>query len=74
MITRADRTNEIPPETLEHRDEDRYVSPSYLARMWGVHINTVYREIRKGALPHTRIGGQLRVRWLDVRRYGRPAD
>lgn len=56
-------------------DQERYVSPSYLARFWDVHINTVYRDIQKGALPACRLpGGQLRIRWVDARRYGRPIE
>lgn len=65
---------------LEKRDGDvealdSYVSPSRLARHWGVHIETVYRDIRKGALRASRLpGGQLRIRWIDARRYGRPIE
>jgi predicted site-specific integrase-resolvase len=61
-----------PPAT---HDDQRYVTPSYLARFWSVHVNTVYRDIRKGALRAFRMpGGQLRVRWIDARRYGRPCE
>jgi len=52
-----------------------YVSPSRLARHWGVHVNTVYRDIRKGALRASRLpGGQFRIKWIDARRYGRPTE
>jgi excisionase family DNA binding protein len=52
-----------------------FVSPSRLARHWGVHINTVYRDIRKGALPASRLpGGQFRIRISDARAYGRPVE
>jgi excisionase family DNA binding protein len=55
--------------------EGAYVSPSRLARHWGVHINTVYRDIRKGALKASRLpGGQFRIRMSDARAYGRPVE
>jgi len=64
-----------------HRDRDdeqaerRYVSPAYLARYWGVSLVTVYRDIRKGALPVSRLpGGQFRIAIDDARRYGRPIE
>jgi excisionase family DNA binding protein len=51
------------------------VTPSRLARFWGVHVNTVYRDISKGALRAYRLpGGQIRVRNSDARRYGRPIE
>jgi predicted site-specific integrase-resolvase len=54
---------------------DRTVSPGRLAAFWSVHPNTVYRDIRKGALKAYRLpGGQLRVRMSDARRYGRPVE
>jgi excisionase family DNA binding protein len=56
-------------------DPTRYVSPSYLARYWDVHVNTIYRDIRKGALPASRLpGGQFRIAIDDARRYGRPVE
>jgi excisionase family DNA binding protein len=56
-------------------DEAPPVSPSRLAEHWGVHVNTVYRDIRKGALRAFRLpGGRFRIRWEDARRYGRPLD
>jgi len=57
------------------RDDRMYVSPTYLARYWQVHVNTVYRDIRKGALPASRLpGGQFRIAIDDARRYGRPIE
>jgi excisionase family DNA binding protein len=58
------------------QEQERFVSPSYLARYWGVHVDTVYRDIRKGALPAYRVGsgGQLRISMADARRYGRPVE
>jgi excisionase family DNA binding protein len=53
----------------------RTVSPTWLAHFWNVHLNTVYRDIRKGALKAYRLpGGQLRVTMADARKYGRPID
>jgi excisionase family DNA binding protein len=67
----------IQPDPLirRERDDSAFVSPSRLARHWGVHINTIYRDIRKGALPASRMpGGQFRIRITDARRYGRPIE
>lgn len=80
-----DRRDEIAVERLsamawitkqgDDEREERYVSPSFLARYWGVHLNTVYRDIRKGALPASRLpGGQFRIAIDDARRYGRPIE
>jgi excisionase family DNA binding protein len=56
--------------------EGPHVSPSRLADYWGVHINTIYRDIRKGALRAFRVGSgrQFRIRTSDARRYGRPIE
>jgi len=52
---------------------DVHVSPEQLASFWGVHVNKVYRDIRKGALRAFRIpSGRWRIRRDDMRRYGRP--
>jgi excisionase family DNA binding protein len=54
---------------------ERHVSPSWLAHHWQVHIDTIYRDIRKGALPAFRLpGGQLRIKWSDAKKYGRPIE
>jgi excisionase family DNA binding protein len=78
MITRADSNHQVSPEALSHRgrDEGPHVSPSRLAEYWGVSVDTVYRDIRKGALPAFRVGssGQFRIRLSDARRYGRPVE
>lgn len=58
-------------------DEDSpRLSIADLARYWNVHPNTVYRDVRKGALPAFRVGagGQFRIRPSDARRYGRPVE
>jgi hypothetical protein len=69
--TRADRRSQARGG---RRDGD-HVSPTWLAEHWGVHPNTVYRDIRKGALPAFRMpGGQLRVLLADAKRYGRPVE
>lgn len=53
----------------------RTMSPVQLAAFWTVHPNTVYRDIRKGALKAYRLpGGQLRVLVSDARKYGRPIE
>lgn len=53
----------------------RTVTVSWLARFWSVHENTIYRDIRKGALRAYRLpGGQLRIRVSDANRYGRPTE
>lgn len=58
------------------RDEEAPVlSPSRLASDWGVHVNTVYRDIRKGALKAFRLpSGRFRIRRDDALRYGRPFE
>ena len=64
------------PVRQEQQAPAPHVSPRRLANYWGVHVNTVYRDIRKGALPAFRVGsgGQFRIRWIDARRYGRPVE
>lgn len=70
--------NMIQPGTLEERTEDAIgpsVSPARLANYWGVHVRTVYRDIAKGALKAFRLpGGQIRIKTMDARRYGRPIE
>lgn len=57
-------------------DPGYYVTVTDLARYWKVSVDTVYRDIRKGALRAYRVGssGKIRVRLEDARRYGRPAE
>lgn len=83
MITRADRTNDIPPGALEHRSEavagesaiGPSWSPSQVARYWGVSPRTIHRDIGKGALKAYRLpSGHLRIRLTDARRYGKPIE
>lgn len=77
MITRSAEDNAVRPESLAHRggDEGEHVSPSRLARHWGVHVDTIYRDIRKGALRAFRLpSGQIRIRRSDAQKYGRPVE
>jgi hypothetical protein len=88
MIPKADHDGMIRTRTLENREQERsapavvvrhdeaaYISPSRLARHWGVSITTVRRDIGKGALRASRLpGGQLRISMADARRYGRPIE
>lgn len=77
MITRSADDNQVRPESLSHRERDEgpHVSPSRLARHWGVHIDTIYRDIRKGALRAFRLpSGQIRIRRTDAQKYGRPVE
>jgi excisionase family DNA binding protein len=76
MITRAGEDTQARPEQLAQHaaDDGPHVSPSYLARFWGVSLNTIYRDIRKGALPAFRVRGQFRIRLSVARRYGRPVE
>ena len=68
--------------TSDRRSEPRggrrsgdYVSVTWLADFWGVHPNTVYRDIRKGALKACQLpGGAFRILLADAHRYGRPVE
>jgi predicted site-specific integrase-resolvase len=70
----------INPSDLQNRAvtgpvESDVVSPSRLAADWGVHVKTVYRDIRKGALRAFRLpSGRVRIRRDDARSYGRPIE
>ena len=56
-------------------EESGAVSPSRLAREWDVSVDTVYRDIRKGALRAFRLpSGRVRIRRDDALRYGRPYE
>lgn len=51
------------------------ISPARLAAQWGVNVQTIYRDIRKGALRAYRLpGGDLRIRIRDARAYGKPVE
>jgi predicted site-specific integrase-resolvase len=71
----------INPSTLQNRavlgpdDDAPCLSPRELADHWGVHPQTVYRDLRKGALRGFLLpGGRIRIRPSDARRYGRPIE
>jgi len=57
-------------------DPGYYVTVTDLARYWKVSVDTVYRDIKKGALRAYRVGssGKIRVRLEDARQYGRPEE
>ena len=57
-------------------DSDHYVTVTELARYWKVSVDTVYRDIKKGALRAYRVGssGKIRVRVEDALQYGHPVD
>jgi len=59
----------------QSEDSAPTVSPARLAAYWGVSVRTIYRDVRKGALPAFRLpGGDIRIRVRDARRYGRPIE
>lgn len=61
------------PGELDARQ--RTVSVEWLARFWDVHPNTIYRDIRKGALKSFRLpSGRIRVLVADAKLYGRPSE
>lgn len=66
----------MSPQQEDWEAEERpYLSPAQLAQHWGVHVETVRRDIRKGALPAYRLpGGEIRISVSDARRYGKPHD
>lgn len=68
----------VRPGVLAERSEEAMgpnVSPGRLASYWGVSVDTVYRDIAKGALRAYRLpGGTIRIRTSDARRYGRPIE
>lgn len=47
--------------------DDPLLKPKEAATILGVSVETIHRWIRKGAIPHVRIGSSLRKR-LRVRR------
>ena len=64
----------------ERREHDRrksqpFITVTELAGYWNVSVDTVYRDINKGALRAYRVGsaGTIRVSTQDARQYGRPS-
>jgi excisionase family DNA binding protein len=54
------KEDDRPPAVLDAR-----AAAAYLA----VHSETLYRLVRAGQLPHTRVGRALRFRLVDLERY-----
>lgn len=51
------------------------VTVAELAAHWKVSLRTIYRDIRKGALPAYRTpGGTVRIKMEDASAYGRPVE
>ena len=68
-------TSDRRAEPRSGRRSGDYVSVTWLASFWGVHPNTVYRDIGKGALKAYRLpSGVLRILLADAHRYGRPVE
>lgn len=66
------RTPEISDLSTYRR---RYVTPMQLADYIGITRRTIYHHIDKGALAVVRIGGVLRIRTTEARRYaGEPSS
>ena len=51
-----------------------HVRVEELAEYWCVSVDTIYRDIRKGALPALRVGSTrlLRIPTEAARKYGQP--
>lgn len=50
-------------------DPERLLTLEAVAARWGVSTKTVKRTIKRGDLPHVRIGNQIRLRPDDVLKY-----
>jgi excisionase family DNA binding protein len=53
----------------ENRGVDECVSLSRAARILGVCVRTVRREIQRRELPAFRVGRSLRIKMSELRRY-----
>lgn len=74
-MIQSPRNMSVQPEQLRHRESNSHISPEELAAYWHVHVHTIYRDIRKGALRAFKLpSGRLRIRPDDARRYGRPIE
>jgi excisionase family DNA binding protein len=51
-----------------------FVTPAQLARYLDVHPQTIYRQIRKGALRVVRVGRVIRIRLADAVKYVQPRE
>ena len=58
----------------DRRKSQAFITVTELATYWNVSVDTVYRDIAKGALRAYRVGsaGTIRVRTEDARSYGCP--
>jgi excisionase family DNA binding protein len=63
----------VPPD---HSSASRLLEADDVARLLGMRIDWVYREVRAGRLPHIRLGRAVRFRhesllaWLESRERG----
>ena len=59
----------------DRRKSQQFITVAELAGYWNVSVDTVYRDITKGALRAYRVGsaGTIRVHTEDARRYGCPS-
>lgn len=48
------------------KNQQLFGSIQQVAAHFNVAAITIRRQIKKGELPATRIGGQIRIRWADV--------
>jgi hypothetical protein len=64
----------VDPADREFLQEPK-LTVGELAHAWRVEPETIWRDIRKGALRAYRLpGGDLRILLKDAREYGRPVD
>ena len=62
-------------DELERELREPKLTVEELARCWRVSVDTIWRDIRKGALrAHRTPGGQVRILLSDARAYGRPYE
>lgn len=53
-------------------DRRRYLTVREVAEMWGVSVDKIYADVKKGALLAYSVSGSIRIRYLDALGYGRP--
>ena len=76
MISRSvDRSKALPRTGNDFTSKSKaFVTPSELAAYLDVHPQTIYRQIRKGALRVVRVGRVIRIRVTDALKYAQPVD
>ena len=80
LMTRPEEAPGVAPTTPNADQEERELrepklTVEELARCWRVSPDTIWRDIRKGALRAQRIpGGTVRILLSDARAYGRPYE